>query len=37
MPCTAPRSGSTLPCGLLKAPGRTGAPDSYFSLPATNA
>lgn len=35
--CTAPRSGSTLLCGLLKATGRAGAPDSYFHNAPANA
>lgn len=32
--CTAPRSGSTLLCGLLAATGAAGKPDSHFHTPS---
>lgn len=32
--CTAPRSGSTLLCGLLAATGQSGKPDSHFHTPS---
>lgn len=37
MICTAPRSGSTLLCGLLAATRAAGAPNSHFHLPSLDA
>lgn len=37
MICTAPRSGSTLLCGLLTSTGAAGAPNSHFHAPSIDA